>query len=425
MKLVEEIRVENFKSIEKLNLPLGRVNVFIGENGAGKSNILEAVAFAAAAAAEKIDNEFLSARGIRVSRPDLMRSAFDKYNSDKDIKFSLTLNSHEGVKNEYDFSISSDDRPYASWKISEIDESSNVLSFSEIDLNKFESLLRVAFGINEEDSNISDVEKRNLRVIQAMVNSINSKKSTFEKNKSGKISIKVDLNDEEEEFYEARKKLAREEFGRFVIFSPENTALRSLQSEGQIVPLGVNGEGLLQFLATLAEKEEEDFTQIKNALSLFTWFSDLKVDSEDAQNPFKLRDRFLDPNFGWMDQRSANEGFLFAAFYFSLFTSKLTPRFFAIDNIDASLNPKLCQELMVSINKLSKINNKQAILTTHNPAILDGLDLTDPEQKLFVVSRDRKGKTRVRSFDKPEAVETTRLSELYIRGLLGGLPKGF
>ncbi|MFD2817212.1 AAA family ATPase [Paracoccus aerius] len=122
LKLVEEIRVENFKSIEKLNLPLGRVNVFIGENGAGKSNILEAVAFAAAAAAEKIDNEFLSARGIRVSRPDLMRSAFDKYNSDKDIKFSLTLNSHEGVKNEYDFSISSDDRPYASWKISEIDD---------------------------------------------------------------------------------------------------------------------------------------------------------------------------------------------------------------------------------------------------------------------------------------------------------------
>ena len=42
--MVRKITIENFKSILKLKLELGRVNVLIGENGCGKTNILEAIA---------------------------------------------------------------------------------------------------------------------------------------------------------------------------------------------------------------------------------------------------------------------------------------------------------------------------------------------------------------------------------------------
>ena len=34
----------------------------------------------------------------------------------------------------------------------------------------------------------------------------------------------------------------------FLIYSPENTALRTFEKEGQIQPLGINGEGLLKLL---------------------------------------------------------------------------------------------------------------------------------------------------------------------------------
>ena len=47
--MITKVQIENFKSIEKLSLPLGRVNVLIGENGCGKTNILEGIAMAAAA----------------------------------------------------------------------------------------------------------------------------------------------------------------------------------------------------------------------------------------------------------------------------------------------------------------------------------------------------------------------------------------
>ena len=63
--MIREFIIENFKSIENLTLPLGRVTVLIGENGAGKSNVLEAVAFYFAAAEAKLDSEFLHARGVR------------------------------------------------------------------------------------------------------------------------------------------------------------------------------------------------------------------------------------------------------------------------------------------------------------------------------------------------------------------------
>jgi predicted ATPase len=91
--MIKEIKIENFKSIESLNLELGRLNVFIGANGSGKSNILEAIAFGSAAAVDKLDNEFLAPRGIRSTEPDLMKSAFklDSIQNNIKIAFQDTL----------------------------------------------------------------------------------------------------------------------------------------------------------------------------------------------------------------------------------------------------------------------------------------------------------------------------------------------
>ena len=83
---------------------------------------------------------------------------------------------------------------------------------------------------------------------------------------------------------------------------------------------------------------------------------------------------------------------------------------------------------MAELVPLSKEHEKQVILTTHNPAVLDGLNLDDDEQRLFVISRDGDGTTKIRRIHKPATPagkEPYRLSELFLRGILGGLPKGF
>jgi hypothetical protein len=67
-------------------------------------------------------------------------------------------------------------------------------------------------------------------------------------------------------------------------------------------------------------------------------------------------------------------------------------------------------------------------VTTHNPAVLDGLDLHDDEQRLFVIDRNQDGFTKARRVHPPKPVDgepPMKLSEAFLRGYIGGLPKNF
>ena len=57
-------------------MDLGRVNVFIGANGSGKSNLLEALGVLSAAADGRVDDQSLLSRGVRPGVPQLYKSAF-------------------------------------------------------------------------------------------------------------------------------------------------------------------------------------------------------------------------------------------------------------------------------------------------------------------------------------------------------------
>ena len=83
----------------------------IGENGCGKSKILEAIALASAAANDKLDNEFLASRGIRVTEPQFMRSAFEKYNLTKEIEIDLTANDRQ----QFSCVLQNDNFLYSKW----------------------------------------------------------------------------------------------------------------------------------------------------------------------------------------------------------------------------------------------------------------------------------------------------------------------
>ncbi len=108
--------------------------------------------------------------------------------------------------------------------------------------------------------------------------------------------------------------------------------------------------------------------------------------------------------------------------------SPYTPGFFAIDNIDTALNPKLAARLIKELTIIAKENNKQVLLTTHNPGVLDGLDLKDDEQRLFSIYRDIDGETsahRIMPLQPVKGREPVRLSEAFVRGYIGALPQNF
>ncbi len=74
--MIEKLTVNSFKSLESVEVDLGQVNVFIGANGSGKSNLLEALGVLSAAADGKVNDQTLLQRGVRPGVPALYKSAF-------------------------------------------------------------------------------------------------------------------------------------------------------------------------------------------------------------------------------------------------------------------------------------------------------------------------------------------------------------
>lgn len=399
--MIKSIKISNFKSVVDLSLELGSFNVLIGENGCGKSNILEAIAFGAASNADKLDNEFLGSRGIRATQSEFMFSAFENGKKPKSIEINFTDNDNK----IYPVNLKIETEVTQKWVNTNKGIAKKVIDkwfIDNIDKNK---------DLPDNKSN-KGIELDWFKTIRSIL------KESFPEgylNFSFLLTI-MDLL------------FKNEQIGEFIIYNPEQSFLRDFRESKQIFPLGIKGEGLFQELKriTNGKKTNPQIDEIKELLSLIDWFEDFKTPANLLSNEFTLqvKDKYLHKNLQYFDQRSTNEGFLFLLFYFTLFISKDTPPFFAIDNIEASFNPKLCTKVIQTLATLTKEKKKQVIITTHNPAALDGIDLQDDDQRLFVVSRNMEGHTKVRRIEyKPN--RSISLSEAWRKGLIGGLPDNF
>ena len=347
--MIHKVKISNFKSINELELELGRVNVLIGENGCGKTNILEGIASGGVMAEIGDMNDILlSARGVRLTEPHLMKSMFIAKNQ-------VTI------------------------KIEFTDDKSNKYAVSHSNYAQDRTKSKKRDNDDKDEILIINFDKKKLQ--------------------------------------------------NFIIFCPENYFLRRFEEEGQIKPLGIRGEGLFKHLLKLRREHPEIIQKMNKKLRLIDWFRGFEIPNDlmFTETRLNIKDKYLE-DLEYFDQRSVNEGFLYLLFYFTLFMSPYTPSFFAIDNIDTALNPKLAARLLKELTELAKENNKQVLLTTHNPGLLDGINLKSETQKLFTVYRNIDGETYARAVPplrEVKGVEMVRLSEAFIRGYLGGIPSNF
>lgn len=86
----------------------------------------------------------------------------------------------------------------------------------------------------------------------------------------------------------------------------------------------------------------------------------------------------------------ASEGALYVLFMFCLAMHPQTPSIFAIDSFDHTLNPRLAKKMTQIFCEEILKNEKHVFIITHNPLVLDGLDLINegqPLSKLWVNGR--------------------------------------
>lgn len=386
--MIDTIEIKNFKSIVDLTINLGRFNVIIGANGCGKTNILEAITFASAASQNKLDTASLINRDIRVPDFQYMFNAFEDQEENEDI---------------------------------------NAIQFNIVSKPKLSTLIYVIYAekVKEWVNLYKPIETFQIQKALELFESRTGKRiELLHKNED---FSKIDETDPE--MFQILKDhlLEKPELSTFLTYRPSESYLRR-SFETTLYPFGIKGEGLLKYLRDLDKDEEavKLIQEINKGLHLLEWFDSFSIPEDLLSNEYKLSigDKYLKESIKYFDQRSTNEGFLYLLFYLTLFNSKDTPSFFAIDNIETSFNPRLCTKLIEYLQEASANNRKQVILTTHNPYVLDGLDLSNDEIRLFVARRDIDGHTRLERVKHRED-RNMLLSELWMSGLIGGLPDNF
>lgn len=229
----------------------------------------------------------------------------------------------------------------------------------------------------------------------------------------------------------------------FAIYCPNTPTLRGIVPDQQSrSPIGLSGgqiaEGFAALRKHLDNGNEDRENILEQVLELIDWVTDIQTTSHGATllSPkvprskliLKFTDRFMNQSRNELTAYDASEGALYVIFTALLCLLPQAPRLLAIDNLDQALNPLLLTRLISYLPDWLYANDpdRQLLFTTHNPAALDGLNLNNPEVRLFVVERNSNGQTCLRRLTlTPELTslnEQYPLSRLWLMGNLGAVP---
>ena len=390
LKMLKSFKVKSFKSLEDVEIELGRVNVFIGANGSGKSNLLEAIGVLGAAANGRVDDEALLRRGVRPGLPARYKSSFKGVKLPREIQLTAT---NDGAR----FSVSllnSSNNPEPAWRF------------------KTESL---------EEGDKKLVGRSPATKLQLDPT-------------SGYTALKaVEL------IVDSPAGLLLSELRQFAIYAPDTATLRGLDTDNQSRdPVGLAGGGLVEALDSLFGGLS-DRDVYESVLELIDWASGIgSIYAESVpvsksipkqSRILHFRDRFMASGRNRLSSYDASEGALYVLFMTVLVHHPQAPSVLAVDNFDHALNPRLAKALTRQICEwMSRKDNHQLLLTSHNPLVLDGLPLQDDSVRLFTVERSNKGKTVVRRVEvSSELLEQAKngvpLSQQWVIGTFGGVPQ--
>jgi energy-coupling factor transporter ATP-binding protein EcfA2 len=367
-----EIVVQGFKSLQDVRVELGQVNVFVGANGSGKTNLLEAIGMASAAVDGPVDDQALLRRGVRPGTPLLYQSSFKSIKNTDGITISVT-GILGGKTSEYtvEFQSLADAQQQLSMRRAERKLGGEVLVFAA-------------------------------------------------------DAFTFDLGD-------------------YAVFLPDTPTLRGQETDiTQRSPVGLAGGQLAEAVGDLldAKRPKLGTLELDDLLELLDWVDEIDVvpPSRDIVSPsvptlrniIRFTDQYMKDGRNQLPAYAASEGALYVLFVLVLALHPRSPRLFAIDNFDQSMHPRLaratarlfCQQM------LQTDPPRQALLTTHNPLVLDGLDLRDDRIRLFAVERNTQGATEVHRVQVSDEIlqatqEGLSLSNLWVMGRLGGVPDLF
>lgn len=422
--MLTHLKVEGFKSIRHAAVELGSVNVFIGANGSGKSNFLEAFGLLGAALFGSVEAETLKHRGVRPGLLALYKTSFRGTRIPRLIKLEGT-----SAQALYRIGLSNpvSTRPTSKW----------IVHSETLEEGKRQLLSRSPRGCNAYRGNAAVA----LRPEQ------------------GETATKTALQQQLPEHGAAARALVQELID-YAIYSPTTAVLRGLSDDQARDPVGLSGSGLPGAVKELlsgarqtvmfGEEDGGGGFEVDDLWELIDWAEGVAAVPADqapispavnvGRTVLRFRDRFMASKRNTLSAYDASEGALYVLFLMVVACHARAPRLFAVDNFDQALHPRLAAKLMRLVaDSILADGTRQMLLTTHNPLVLDGLDLKDDRVRLFAVERAKGrekaedgttravGETFVRRIEVSDEIlaqaeQGWSLSRLWVMGRLGAVP---
>jgi energy-coupling factor transporter ATP-binding protein EcfA2 len=408
--MINKIHIKLFKSIVDVEFMPSIVNVFIGANGSGKSNLLEALGVLSAAANGRVDDEALLRRGVRPGVPALYKSSFADIKSPLHIYFGAWSDSVSYEVSLFNPIVD----PLPAWRYhteSVYEDKNRIVGRSHRGAEKFNPEAGLAA----------------LKLVEMKENDVAAK------------------------FFN--------ELRDFAIYAPNTSTLRGIVPDTQQrQPVGLSGGQLANAVSDMLKlkskfkhpsspnnnkKTDNDSKKFigkvsNDALYLIDWAKKFSTASASTmplspsvgstERVIRFTDRYMSSGRDTLSGYDASEASLYVLFHAVLAAHPRCPQICAVDNADHGLNPRLARDLFRNICDwyISSPYSRQIFLTTQNPLTLDGLPLQNDNVQLFAVSRTNKGRTVVNRIVLDEKLKNMAekgwtLSRLWVMGHLGGI----
>lgn len=394
---INKIGIRNFKTLVDVAFEPGQINILIGANGSGKTTILEAIGILSAAMTDRVDNNSLQRKGIRLSTPSLYKSCFsDLERKAATIGFDI---SWEMADTRYKYSVN---------------------------LNT----------PNEKNSAKRDMWRYHSEQLFRNDSPVWGRSGASHENYDPYVGLF--MLEPDSELIKVRPDI--DVFRDFGIYQPNTQVLRGTQVDPyQSSPVGLCGGRLAEAIADLIVKDENEdewfgSLAIEDVLELIDWASGVNIanpkkNTINASVPtsrriIEFQDRYLrkETRFTAYD---ASEGALYVLFMLCLAMHKEAPSVFSIDGFDHAMHPRLARAVTRLFCQTVIEQNKTAFITTHSPLVLDGLNLQDDRVRLFAVNKDLSdGHTTLDRITISDGLIQSgySLSRLWTEGRLGGVP---
>ncbi|MBR1378980.1 MAG: AAA family ATPase [Bacteroidaceae bacterium] len=363
--MIEQITIKNYKSIREIErLPLRRINVLIGENGAGKSNFI---------------------------------SFFEMLNAIYERRFGQYVLQRGGIGRFFNFHAQTDESIFCMVDFNNLNAVSLNIIPSQTGKGIISNFSHFFNGCGDKGKNYRDWHN-------VLLDS-NVEESDIQLDNSKRVSY-------------VKKQLAG-----FKVYHFHDTSLKSPMRGPSIIGdyemLRSDASNLAAWLYRMKHTDKLNFQLIEEIVkSVAPYFRKFHLEP-DAINPHQIKLEWEEENSDrYLDGYSFSDGTIRFVALASLLLSEQRPDVILIDEPELGLHPAAMTKLAAMIRRASQ--KSQIIVSTQSAAFVDEFDAED------IIVAERSEEESVFHRLDPEKLKSWRnhysLGELWRKNVLGGRP---